>query len=341
MKMTSLLRTTCRGFLLSLDPVALLCLSLAFLCLPAWSEDTAPFETPPLPPYVQSTQPLPEVAVVAPEPRYVSPTRRDRIGRIWAPVLIDGKGPYRLVLDTGASRSGVNSQVAGELGIPLDRSPHLMLQGVTGRIAVPSIRVASLTVGDLTLSPATLPIVTDALGGADGVLGIEGLGDKRIHIDFMHDSISITRSRRQRAPPDFLTIPMQHSRLGLLEVDVEVGGIPVTGIIDTGGQATVGNTAMLRALSHRQHGEGMSQKIEGVTTDVQIGQAFNMPPIKIGTLEIRGAQAIYGDMKIFETWKLTDKPVLLIGMDTIGLLDTVIIDYRMRELQVRMRSTRD
>src|SRR6185312_5126279 len=44
-----------------------------------------------------------EVSVVAPEPRYVAPTLRDRIGRIWAPVLIDGRGPFRLVLDTGAN----------------------------------------------------------------------------------------------------------------------------------------------------------------------------------------------------------------------------------------------
>jgi len=50
---------------------------------------------------------LEEVLVQTTEPRYVSPTRRDRIGRIWAPVLIDGKGPYRLVLDTGANRSAI------------------------------------------------------------------------------------------------------------------------------------------------------------------------------------------------------------------------------------------
>ena len=46
-----------------------------------------------------------EVVVEAPEPRYAAPTLRDRIGRIWAPVLINGRGPYRLVLDTGASHS--------------------------------------------------------------------------------------------------------------------------------------------------------------------------------------------------------------------------------------------
>ncbi len=44
---------------------------------------------------------LNELTVTAPEPRFVAPTRRDRIGRIWAPVQINGKGPFRLVLDTG------------------------------------------------------------------------------------------------------------------------------------------------------------------------------------------------------------------------------------------------
>ena len=34
---------------------------------------------------------------------------------------------------------------------------------------------------------------------------------------------------------------------------------------------------------------------------------------------------------------MTNKPMLLIGMDAIGLLDTVIIDYRLHELQMRMR----
>jgi hypothetical protein len=180
--------------------------------------------------------------------------------------------------------------------------------------------------------------VTDALGGADGVLGTEGLGDMRIYIDFQHDFISITHSRRQRAGADFKIIPMLRSNLGLVVVDLTVGSIPAKGIIATGSQVTVGNSAMLNAVRRHQPGVGTSEIIEGVTTDVQTGQAFDMPPILMGTLGIQGARAIYGDMRIFETWKMTKDPVLLIGMDTIGQLDTVVIDYRLRELQVRMRS---
>ena len=226
----------------------------ALLCIAssAYAEDPAPpvtqAPTQTLAPTHTQAPTQSEVAIVAPEPRYVAPTRRDRIGRIWAPVMIDGKGPFRLALDTAASRSGVAASVATALGIPLDQAPRLMLRGVTGSVAVPSIRVSSLMVGDLALKPVTLPIVTDALGGAEGVLGTEGLGDMRIFIDFQHDFISITHSRRQRATADFKVIPMLHSSLGLVVVDISVGGIAAKGIIDTGGQVTVGNAAMLHAL---------------------------------------------------------------------------------------------
>src|SRR4026209_2311683 len=66
---------------------------------------------PPLP-----GAPQEEVIVAAPEPRYVAPTLRDRIGRVWAPVYINGQGPLRLVLDTGASSSAVTALAAERLG---------------------------------------------------------------------------------------------------------------------------------------------------------------------------------------------------------------------------------
>src|ERR1700678_4426856 len=96
-----------------------------------------------------SSDDLSEILVQASEPRFVAPTTRDQIGRIWAPVWINGRGPYRMVLDTGANHSGVTSQIAEILGIPLDGSPPVLLRGVTGLKKVPTIRVDTLTVGDL------------------------------------------------------------------------------------------------------------------------------------------------------------------------------------------------
>ncbi len=43
----------------------------------------------------------------------------------------------------------------------------------------------------------------------------------------------------------------------------------------------------------------------------------------------------FADFEIFKHWKMTEEPAMLIGMDVLGLLDTLIIDYRRRELQVQ------
>lgn len=282
---------------------------------------------------------VPDVIVEAPEPRFVAPTLRDRIGRIWAPVLINGKGPFRLVVDTGASHSAVTAHVAEMLGIPLLESNSVMLRGVTGSALVPTIAVESLIVGDLEMASTKLPIVLDALGGAEGVLGTEGLLDKRIYIDFRHDRITIFRSHGERAEPGFVTIPVRITG-GLLVVDALIGTVHVKAIIDTGGQGTIANTALRDALLRNRSRTNLAvDEITGATLDVQRGDKIPTPPIDLGSLRITAKHVTAGDMFIFQHWKLTREPVILIGMDVLGLFDTLVIDYRRHELQVRMRNS--
>ena len=279
---------------------------------------------------------LSEILVQADEPRFVSPTRRDRIGRIWAPVFINDRGPFRLVLDTGASHSAVIARVAKELNIPFDPTKSVMLRGVTGSATVPVIRVDRLKIGDLLIEPVILPIVTDAMGGAEGILGTEGLDDMRIFIDFKHDRIHISKSRGERAASGFITVPLKFLRGRLLIVDASVGEVRCKAIIDTGGQASIANLAMRDALTRRRmQPKTERDEIIGATTDVQSGDSADSPPIQLGAMQIRGARITYGDMHIFEHWHLTKEPAMLIGMDALGLLDTLIIDYKRRELQVK------
>jgi predicted aspartyl protease len=281
--------------------------------------------------------PLSEITVEAPEPRFVAPTRRDKIGRIWAPVFINGRGPFRLVLDTGANRSAITAHVAQDLGITPDPSQLVLLRGVTGNMAVPTVSVDSFAVGDVILTPATLPILADALGGADGALGTEGFTGKRLYIDFRHDLITITNSRGERAPADFVAVPLERSPIGLLMIRTQVAGVHVRAIIDTGGQATIGNDA-LRAELVRRRAHGLSSPVTDVTDTTQDAESFPSPPIDLGSIQIQGARITYGDMHIFQYWHLTREPALLIGMDVVGLLDVFIIDYRRHELQLRTRT---
>ena len=50
------------------------------------------------------------------------------------------------------------------------------------------------------------------------------------------------------------------------------------------------------------------------------------------------ARITTGDLQIFKHWEMVKNPVMLIGMDVLGLFDTIIIDYKRHELQVLMRN---
>ena len=277
-----------------------------------------------------------EITVEARGPRYVAPTTRDRIGRIWAPAYINDRGPFRLVLDTGASQSVVTAELAAYLGYSLDQTRPMMLHGVTGSVLVPTIRVQTLTVGEMNLDGPVLPIVPDALGGAEGILGTAGLLDKRIFIDFRHDRITITLSRGEQAGFGFQTVPFRFLRGHLIVFDVTIDGVRAKAILDTGGQVTVANLALRDALErHRLHRKTSPSQIMGATRDVQDGENITTPAIEFGAIRIQPTTLTYVDAHIFSVWKLTSEPALLIGMDALGLLDTLIIDFGRRDLQLR------
>jgi hypothetical protein len=280
---------------------------------------------------------LTQITIEAPEPRYAAPTLRDRIGRIWAPVIINGRGPYRLVLDTGATHSAVIPQVVTSLGIPVAQLASIRVTGVTGSAIVPSVSINRMDVGDLSVAATMLPVVPDVFGGAQGVLGTEGLSDKRILIDFGRDRVSIMRSRGKLDDRGFATIPLRQLREHLLALDIRVGTVKAKAILDTGAQVSIGNNALRTALAKRGVKDVTKEEIEGVTLDVAHGDMMAAPPIAAGPLQFQGVSITYGDMYIFDRWQLMKEPVLVLGMDVLGTVDVLVIDYRLKQLQIRLR----
>jgi predicted aspartyl protease len=318
-------------------PQALLtgCLLGALLASPQALAATEGAPNPP-PPQTLPTpdQQLEEVIVQTTEPKFVSPTRRDRIGRIWAPVLINGKGPYRLVLDTGATSSAITVRAAQSLGSPADATTRVT--GFTGTAIVPSIHVTSMEVGELLIGPTQLPVLSEVFGGAQGVLGMEGLANKRIYADFTRDRLEISKSRGERARIDFQVVPLTFEN-GLLVADVRVGSVRTKAIIDTGAQATVGNMALRDALMRNPPGGPTQNEVIGVTLDIQKGDDIPAPTITMGKIHIENARVTFGDMYLFRHWKYMDEPTLALGMDLLGSFDVLVIDYNRRELQIRPR----
>jgi predicted aspartyl protease len=254
-------------------------------------------------------------------------------------VYINEKGPFRLVLDSGATRSAVTANVAATLGLRMDQTPPVLLRGVTGSEVTPTIGVDSVVVGDLYVGSSILPIVDDAFGGAEGLLGTEGMQDKRIFIDFRNDFINVSRSKDRRADRGFQALPFLKGANNLLIVNARVGNTPVLAIIDTGAQSTIGNEALKFELGRRlTHQRQSKDEITGATGAKQTGIGAEVSPITIGDISIRNAHVTFGDMHIFDFWKVKDEPAILIGMDVLGLLDTIVIDYKRREIHIKPMS---
>jgi predicted aspartyl protease len=318
--------------------IAVLLLAPALLLASVDPQVTQP--APEAPATSASGLPPPEANVEAPKTPLVVPTQHGKIGHIWAPVLINGKGPFRLVFDTGANSTAVTAHVANELGLPMLAGDSLVVHGATGSATVPAIKVENLTVGDMELRSHRLPILASGIGGADGVLGMEGLVDRRIVVDFLHDAITIRKSQSERAPPDFVTIPFFRVAGTLPVVDARVGNVPTRVIVVTGAQGSLGNAALYEALL-REHSDGAASPdvITGATGDVQHGLLLALPPIELRGLTLQGVRITTGDWYLFQHWKFTrKKPYISVGMDVLGQFDTLIIDYRREELQVQLRT---
>src|ERR1700734_2988059 len=148
----------------------------------------------------------------------------DASGRLRAPVFIEGKGPFSLIVDTGANGSAVSAAVAETLGERSHQSPDVLVRGVTGTSRVAAIRVRSLSIGGLLVPAATLAIVAHALDGADGFLGMGAFSDTRVLLDFTRGEIVLSASRSSKPEAGFVRIAADLSRSRLIIIDARVNG---------------------------------------------------------------------------------------------------------------------
>jgi hypothetical protein len=86
------------------------------------------------------------------------------------PLTIGGQGPMMFVLDTGASRSVVDSRVAQRLSLPPAGKPQ-RAAGVSCATTTQPVRVASWQVGAVDLPAQNLDSISLAIPGLTGLLG--------------------------------------------------------------------------------------------------------------------------------------------------------------------------
>jgi len=272
--------------------------------------------------------------------QFALPTTHDHIGRVVVPVTINGRGPFRFIVDTGANHSTISPGLVETLGLKTDSTVPMTLDGITGSAQVAYVSVDQLQAGELKIKGTAMPIVwAPLMAGADGILGAAGLEDKSLLIDFRRNSVAIASHVDSKSRTD--TTRIHADRVvngGLLVVEARVGSIVTDAVLDTGAERTLGNLALRDALKqHNRSGRGFVASVTsvyGATTQVEPGEIRSAPLIAIDSLQITDVAVVYGNFHIFKVWKMQERPAIIIGMDVLGTVSSLNMDFRNRDVYV-------
>jgi predicted aspartyl protease len=279
--------------------------------------------------------------VAAPSPLLLTdgasgPTSRDRRGRMVAPVSINGSGPYRFIVDTGANRSVISQALAQSLGLtPIGTGEVHSVHEVT---TAPLVNAGSLVYGGLPMPGEQVPLLDGSvLAGEQGLLGVDGMRGRRLRLDFERKCIEILPASTAPRLRNWSTIQGQLRFGHLVLIPGRIRGQPVNLFIDTGSDISMANVALREQLRVRlDNSRTEIARAFTAGTPIVLDSAVFIPRLTMGEVEVTNLVAFVGNFHIFDLWGLRDEPTLLIGMDVLSQARAIAIDYEHATVHFRL-----
>jgi hypothetical protein len=192
------------------------------------------------------------------------------------------------------------------------------------------VDVESLSFGTLRLSGGETPVLDGPmLDGEHGLLGMDGMAGRLLHVDFTKKCVEIYEHAAPMSTKGWLSVPARMRFGSLLMVQGEIMGVHVNVLLDTGSDISLANENFREALL------GVGAR----SIEYRNGHAFTAgrpivlarrvwtPRLFLGRTVVENVNAYIGDFHIFDLWGLQGEPTLLIGMDVLERAREMAIDY--------------
>jgi len=209
--------------------------------------------------------------------------------------LLNGQ-PSKLVIDTGARPTAVDSATAGRLGLRSSDGPTGTVAVVGGRVPAYFSMLSNVDLGPIHVN--LLPVVVTSLlwirqqtgVDVDAVVGWDVLANSTVQIDYRAKRISFGPVRVRGTQ-----VPVVEDN-GMPTVEASLDGTKIRLLLDTGGSGIVLFPALLSKTVNRAFG-GTTARLNNLAGEKDL-QQIRLRNLTIGAADMSGRTAlIAGDPK--------------------------------------------
>ncbi|HVF36599.1 MAG TPA: retroviral-like aspartic protease family protein, partial [Sphingomicrobium sp.] len=256
--------------------------------------------------------------------------------RMTVDVRVNGRGPYRFLVDSGADSSVVGLRIARDLQLPV--GTPITLNAMTGSARVDRVLVDELTLGPTTIHNLELPALREQFLGGEGMIGIDALVRQRLMMDFEQRTIKVEDARQPAQMLDgVIVVTAQRRRGQLILTQVRAAGLPVEAVIDTGSEITIGNLALRDKLFRRHPDKFVTVQATGVTGVTMDLHLARIAELQLGSVTLNNVPIAFADVPPFRVFGLDKQPALLLGTDLLATFRRVSLDFRSRKVRFQLR----
>jgi hypothetical protein len=127
-------------------------------------------------------------------------------------IKVNGKGPYRVIFDTGAPVMLLNTKVAKDSGLIAKnaQSPLFALFGNMGQVKIKTLEIGSLkaeNVATVVMDHPTVELISKFLGPIEGIVGFPFFARYKMTLDYQAKELTFVPNGYE--PPDALEAMMK------------------------------------------------------------------------------------------------------------------------------------
>ena len=272
----------------------------------------------------------------------VAPYTIEDYGHIVIQVLVNGEGPFKFTLDTGASISVIHDRLRDRLALQTVPGRTVIVYGAVTSGRFPLLNVDQMQIGRETWTApriVSMPGESAASREMDGILGIDFLSQYAVGFSVRDRAIRLYAPEMLNEDNYYgwANLPLDRAPIGsgsaaLYLFDIEIRGTKIPAIFDLGASMNMVNWPAARSIGLRPSELVIDGDFSGALDSVEDIGSFIAE--EVTTNRITWEDELFGvaSLAVFETMLKGDRPCAVLGVGLFNQRDFIIDFTRSRVL---------